>query len=135
MSQWPTTILIIEDDPGVGAALAETLRWEKYPFVLVTTAAEAEDVWQRLGSAGLSLVIADMHLTARHQGYEGYRLYERWHSRDPHLPFLFISASPDTGDLPAVRTGAVQWLAKPFAVSTLLQAVHNMLREAQLLAG
>jgi DNA-binding NtrC family response regulator len=121
----PTTILIVEDDLGVQAALAEVLRLENYSLTIVGTMLEAEDALERLGSARICLVIADLHLTARLQGYEGYQLYERWHCRSPQLSFLFISGSPVSRDLPAVRTGAVRFLGKPFAFGDLLQAVRE----------
>jgi DNA-binding NtrC family response regulator len=120
-----TTILIVEDDLGVRAALAEALRLEDHPLTIVATVREAEDAWERLGSARLGLVIADIHLTGRLQGYEGYHLYERWHRRAPQLPFLLISGFPVNRDLPAVRTGAVRFLVKPFAFGDLLQAVRD----------
>jgi DNA-binding NtrC family response regulator len=123
-----TTILIVEDDPGVQAALAEALRLENLPLTIVATVREAEDAWEQLGSTRIGLVIADLHLTAHLQGYEGYHLYERWHRRAPQLPFLFISGSPVSRDLPAVRTGAVRCLAKPFAFGDLLQAVREETR-------
>ncbi len=121
----PTTILIIEDDPGVQAALAEVLRLEDHPIIIVATVQDAEDAVRRLGSAGICLVLADIHLTSHLQGYEGYYLYECWHRRYPKLPFLLISGSPVSRDLPAVRTGEVRFLAKPFTFGDLLQAVRE----------
>lgn len=66
-----TTILIVEDDLGVQAALAEALRLEDYSLTIVATVLEAEDAWEQLGSARIGLVIADLHLTAPLQEYEG----------------------------------------------------------------
>jgi CheY-like chemotaxis protein len=120
-----TTILIVEDDIAVQAALTEVLSLEDHPLTIVTTVQEAEDAVQRVGSARIGLVIADIHLTARLQGHEGYKLYERWRSRYPQLPFLLISGSPIGRDLPAVQTGEVRCLAKPFALDDLLQAVQE----------
>ena len=80
---------------------------------------------QRVGVVTIRLVIADIHLTASLQAYEGYQLYDRWHRRYPEVPFLLISGSPIGRDLPAVRTGAVRCLAKPFALDDLLQAVQD----------
>ena len=58
MSLLTTTILIIEDDLSVQAAFAEVLRWEEHPLVIVATVQEAEDALQRVGSAGIWLVMA-----------------------------------------------------------------------------
>jgi CheY-like chemotaxis protein len=121
----PTTILIVEDDLGVQAALREALSLEDQPLTIVATVQAAEDALQRIGVATIRLVMADIHLTASLQAYEGYELYNRWHCRYPQLPFLFISGSPLSRDLPAVRTGAVRCLAKPFALADLLLAVQE----------
>ena len=126
----PTTILIVEDDVGVQAALTEVLSQENHPLIIVATVEAAEDAVQRVRSARIGLVIADIHLTARLQGYEGYELYESWHRRYPQLAFLLISGSPIGRDLPAVRTGEVRFLAKPFAFQDLLQAVGAEIRGA-----
>jgi CheY-like chemotaxis protein len=122
------TILIVEDDASVQSALAEALRLEAYPFLIVATVQEAEEALQRVGVAMIPLVIADIHLSTRVQAYAGYTLYEHWHRRYPQLPFLLISGSPDSRSLPAVRAGAVRFLAKPFALGDLLQAVREALR-------
>jgi DNA-binding NtrC family response regulator len=132
---FPSPILIIEDDPSVQAALAEALRWEDHPLVIAATVQEAEDALQQVGSTTIWLVIADIHLTARRQAYEGYQLYERWHSRYPQLRFLFMSGSPDGHELPAVRTGAVRLLGKPFACWDLLRAVREESYGAGLFEG
>ena len=70
-------ILVVEDDRSVQAALAEALRLDDRPLLAVASVADAEDALQRLGSAGIKLVLIDIHLTARLQTYEGYQLYER----------------------------------------------------------
>jgi DNA-binding NtrC family response regulator len=121
----PTTILIIEDDLGVQAALREALSLEDHPLIIVTTVAAAEAALQRVGVVTIRLVIADIHLTASLQAYEGYQLYDCWHRLYPEVPFLLISGSPIGRDLPAVQTGAVRCLAKPFALDDLLHAVQE----------
>jgi DNA-binding NtrC family response regulator len=121
----PITILVVEDDLGVQAALAEVLSLEDHSLMIVATVREADEALEQLGSARISLVLADIHLTSHLQGYEGYHLYERWHRRYPQIPFLLISGSPVSRDLPAVRTGEVRFLAKPFTFGDLLQAVRE----------
>jgi DNA-binding NtrC family response regulator len=132
MSPLTPTILLIEDDPSIQGTLAEVLRLEDYTLMMAATVEAAEDAWQRVGSGGLALVIADIHLTARRQASEGYQLYERWHRRAPQLPFLFMSAAPDGEELPAVRAGAVRFLAKPFAYGDLLQSVRAEIHRTEV---
>jgi DNA-binding NtrC family response regulator len=131
----PATILLIEDDLGVQAALIEALTLEEQPLLLAATVAAAEAVLQRIGVDAIRLVIADIHLTAGLQACEGYHLYERWHQRHPQLPFLLISGSPVSRDLPAVQTGEVRCLAKPFALHELLQAMQEATHRSPGLFG
>lgn len=124
----PTTILIVEDDLGVQAALSEALSLEDQPRIIVATVEAAEAVLQRVRVVTIRLVMADIHLTSDLQACGGYHLYECWHRRYPLLPFLLISGSPIGRDLPAVRTGEVRLLDKPFALDDLLQAVREETR-------
>jgi DNA-binding NtrC family response regulator len=78
-----------------------------------------------MGVVTIRLVIADIHLTSGLQACEGYHLYECWHRRYPQLPFLLMSGSPVSRDLPAVHMGEVRFLAKPFALDDLLHAVQE----------
>jgi FixJ family two-component response regulator len=61
---------------------------------------------------------------------EGYELYQRWTAVEPTLPFLQISGDPCSRTLPAIQTGAVHFLAKPFSVQTFLSTVQTLLRVA-----
>jgi DNA-binding NtrC family response regulator len=123
-----TTILVIDDDRTIRNLLHEALRLRGYHVTAVGTVPEAEDVLRQLGVAALGLVIADIQLTTRPQAREGYVLYERWSATHPTLPFLLISGDPSSQSLPAIHTGTVRFLAKPFAMSELLEAVRLLFR-------
>ena len=121
------TILVVDDDKAVRSLLCEALNLHGYKVIATATAQEADTVLQRLGTAAIGLVIADIQLTADPQAREGYELYERWTTAHPTLPFLLISGDPTSQTLPAIRTGAVRFLAKPFALSGLLATVQTLL--------
>jgi DNA-binding NtrC family response regulator len=123
-----TTILVVDDDDTVRGLLQEALDLYGYTVVVAATSQEAEDIIQRLTPAAIGLIIIDIHLTADPQAREGYRLYQRWTAVHPALPFLIISGDPDSKTLPAIATGAVRFLAKPFSLSELLQAVQALVR-------
>jgi DNA-binding NtrC family response regulator len=63
------TIFIVEDDVGVQAAMAEALRLEAHPLLIVATVQEAEEVLQQVGVATIQLVIADIHLAGTRRLY------------------------------------------------------------------
>jgi DNA-binding NtrC family response regulator len=124
------TILIIEDDAGVTALIYEVLSCNGYRVITVDSIQEAERALQRFGPAEIHLVISDIHLTPNYDGWEGYALYQRWAVAHPGLPFILISASPQSRELPAVRAQAVRFLEKPFAIHALLHCVQEAIERA-----
>jgi DNA-binding NtrC family response regulator len=122
-----TTILVVEDDVAVMAALYEVLTFSGYGVITASNADEAEQAVQRLGDVQIHLVISDIHLTRKPTACEGYALYQRWLLTHPGLPFMLISAYPDSVDLPAIRAQGVRLLAKPFEMDELLQCIHETL--------
>jgi two-component system response regulator FlrC len=121
------TILVVDDDRAVRNLLCEALSLYDYKVVATATAQEADAALKQLGIAAIGLVIADIQLTADAQAQEGYELYKRWTTAHPTLPFLLISGNPTSQTLPAIRTGAVRFLAKPFTISGLLATVQTLL--------
>ncbi len=121
------TILIVEDEEGVREILHEALSFCGYRVITAATVEEAERALQSLGVAETSLVITDINLTAVHNVHEGYGLYQRWSALYPSLRFILISGDPDNQQLPAVRSGAVRFLAKPFEIATLFEVVREVL--------
>lgn len=122
-------ILVIDDDKTIQSLLHEALNLRGYQVTTVGTVQEAEDILQQYGAAALGLVITDIQLTANRQAREGYVLYQRWRASYPTLPFLLISGDPSNQTLPAIRTGAVHFMTKPFTMSELLETVHRLFRQ------
>jgi DNA-binding NtrC family response regulator len=122
-------ILVIDDDQTIRSLLHEALNLRGYQVTAVGTVQEAEDILQQRGAAALGLVITDIQLTANQQAREGYVLYQRWKASYPALPFLLISGDLSNQTLPAIRTGAVHFLPKPFTMSELLDTVHRLFRQ------
>jgi two-component system response regulator GlrR len=120
------TLLIVEDEPGVLAALYEALSFHGYRIITAASLQEAERALQSLGSSQIHLVIADIHLTSRAHACEGYGLYQRWTKTYPDLPFILMSAYPSSQDLPDIRDGLVAFLAKPFEIPSLLKVIRNI---------
>ena len=122
-----TSILVVDDDQAVRDLIHEALTLHGYQVVTVATAQEAEEVLQRQGPMAIGLVIADVHLTADPLGQEGYELYQRWSTAHPALRFLLISGDPNSRTLPAIHSGAVRFLAKPFSINGLADIVRDLL--------
>jgi DNA-binding NtrC family response regulator len=121
------TVLIVEDEVGVREMLHEALSFCSYRVITAATVQEAESALKRLGVAETSLVIADINLTSVPKAREGYALYQRWRALYPTLHFILISGDSINQELPDIRSGAVQFLAKPFGIDALLEVVRGAL--------
>lgn len=126
VSRRQPTILLVDDDKTYCRLLSLILTGQGYRVVTATTVQEAELALQHHGHPALGLVIADIRLTSTPQAQEGLMLFERWTAVYPTLPFLLISGYPGI-TLAAVRSGAVPFLGKPFAIRTLLKRVEALL--------
>jgi DNA-binding NtrC family response regulator len=122
-----TTILIVEDEPGVRDFLAEALRFHGYQAIAVATVPEADAIRQRICSGGIDLVIANINLTPDLAAREGYTLAQRWRAQEPTLPVILISGDSSLRALPEIQAGAVRFLAKPLRLEPLIQAVREAL--------
>jgi CheY-like chemotaxis protein len=121
------TVLVVDDEVSVRETMVEVLSLYRYRVISAASVQEAEALMQRLGEAGIQLVIVDVHLTAQAQARAGYALAQRWHAMYPGLPVILISGDPTNQNLPDVRSGAMRFLPKPFRMEVLLEAVREAL--------
>jgi putative two-component system response regulator len=121
------TILIVDDLPANVQLLASILSSAGYTAVSSTTN---------------PYVVCDLHrknhydlilLDLRMPGLDGFQVMEGLKEIEPggYLPVLVVTAQPDE-KLHALKTGAKDFISKPFELSVVLARVHNML-EVRLL--
>jgi two-component system alkaline phosphatase synthesis response regulator PhoP len=117
-------VLIVEDDPDLGFGLRTTLEIEGY------TADVAED-----GPSGLrraredrpDLVILDLMLP----GMDGYRVLRALRAEGNRVPVLILTARGEEADkVLGFRSGADDYVTKPFGLLELLARVEALLRRA-----
>jgi CheY-like chemotaxis protein len=121
------TVLVVDDEVSVRDTIVELLIIYGYRVIPAAGVQEAEEVMQRLGEAGIHLLIVDVHLTSRPQARAGYGLAQRWIALHPGLPVILISGDPTNQNLPDVRSGAMRFLPKPFRMEVLLETVRQAL--------
>jgi FixJ family two-component response regulator len=128
MSSATPVIFIIDDDPGVRAATQRVL---KSVGLRSEGFATAQDFLQRPPFDGPSCLILDVRLP----GISGLDLQRKLIEARVRIPIIFITAH---GDIPmsvkAMKSGAVEFLTKPFRHQDLLDAIHQALerdREAR----
>ena len=123
------TILLVEDEERVRRALQSFLQRRGYEVIGVGTVEEAEKCITGRGCENIAVIISDINLHPDSEKQEGYEFFQRWTAEHPKLPFILISGDYSSWKLPAVRSGAVRLLAKPFNAYDLLAAVRSVLRE------
>jgi two-component system copper resistance phosphate regulon response regulator CusR len=115
-------ILIVEDEPKVGAFLLEGLQEHGYFPVLVC---DGDSGQKRFEQGTFQLVILDVLMP----GISGLELCKRIREKDPQVPILILTALGTTIDkLKGFDSGADDYLIKPFEFSELLARVKALTR-------
>jgi DNA-binding NtrC family response regulator len=122
-------VLVVDDEKNMRLSLQTVLKDEGYAARAVESAEEALEL---LAREEFFMVITD----ARLGGMSGYDFLARTRSQWPELPVLMITAyaTPKLA-VQAIKSGAMDYVAKPFAPEELLHAVarcaerHRLLRE------
>lgn len=113
------TVIVVEDDTGMRAALTRLL---EIAGCNVASFASAEDCLASGTAAGADCVVCDVHLP----GDSGFELHQRLAQAGAAAPVIFITAhdSAVARDR-ALRLGAAAYLAKPFEGRALVDAVKQ----------
>ena len=114
-------VILIDDDPHLRQALYQTL---DLAGLNVLPLAEATGLAGRIERNWPGVVVSDIRMP----GMDGLELLAELHAQDPELPVLLITGH---GDVPlavqAMRSGAYDFLEKPFASDALLEGVRRAL--------
>jgi DNA-binding NtrC family response regulator len=127
MSNSLPPVLVVDDEKNMRLSLKTVLTDEGYN---VRTVESAEEALSTLGHEDFLMVITD----ARLGGMSGYELIGKIHTRWPDLPILMITAyaTPKLA-VEAIKAGAFDYLAKPFAPEELLHAISRCAERHRLL--
>ena len=119
-------VLLIDDDPHLRQALSQTLDLAGFR---VETLADAKGLAARLSRDWPGVVVSDIRMP----GIDGLQLLQQLHDQDPDLPVLLITGH---GDVPlavqAMRSGAYDFLEKPFPSEALIDSVRRALELRRL---
>lgn len=116
-------ILIIEDDPIIAQAVQQRLETE--PGVAVDWVGDIAALQQWRGSPDLALL--DLNLPDS----SSLKTVAQFRRRFPDLPVIIISALDATEvKIESLRTGADDYLAKPFSLDELAARVAALMRRA-----
>src|SRR2546423_366112 len=124
-------LLVVDDEKNMRLSLEAVMADEGYDY---RAADSAEQAIKMLEAEDYFMVITDARLT----GMSGYDFLGKARTRWPNLPVLMITAyaTPKLA-VEAIKAGAIDYLAKPFAPEELLHAVarcaerHRLILENQ----
>jgi len=120
-------VLVVDDEKNMRLSLRTVLADDGYAVRAVESAEEALTL---LGTDEFFMVITD----ARLGGISGYEFLGKARNQWPDLPILMITAyaTPKLA-VEAIKAGAIDYLAKPFAPEELLHAVARCAERYRLL--
>ncbi|MBQ4810441.1 sigma-54-dependent Fis family transcriptional regulator [Pseudoalteromonas luteoviolacea] len=118
-------ILVVEDDAGLREALLDTLELAGIECV---EADSAEQAMVLLKQQSFSLVVSDVQMGQM----SGIDLLKSIKLNYPNLPVLMMTAYATIDDaVEAMRLGAIDYMAKPFAPEVLLNMVSRYMPEKE----
>jgi FixJ family two-component response regulator len=116
-------VYIVDDDPD----MRESLRWlMKTVGLQVATFPSAADFLRDFVRCGPGCLVVDVRLP----GTSGLDLFEELINRGLSMPVIFITAYADVPmAIRAMKSGAVEFVEKPFNRQTLLEKVQRAIKD------
>lgn len=116
--------LLVEDDPDVGADVADALRAAGF---VVDVCTNGEDAWFKGDVEDYQIAVLDLGLPR----LDGLSVLRRWRTAGRDFPVLILSARSDwTEKVQGIETGADDYLSKPFEMGELIVRVRALVRRA-----
>jgi two-component system, OmpR family, copper resistance phosphate regulon response regulator CusR len=113
-------ILLVEDDPKVGAFLEEGLRGEAF---LVDRAYDGDAALEMAAAGDYDLILLDYMLPKK----SGVQVAAGIRGRGQQTPILMLTARDSDEDVRRGRAAGVnQYLSKPFKFDDLLNRIHAL---------
>jgi len=120
----PTTVLIVEDEPGVREFISTVLKMNSFRVYEATDGVEALKVWAE-HSKEVDVLFTDMVMP---NGLSGRGLADKLLTQRPGLKVIYSSGySAETIGAEWLNAPGVGFLAKPYNADALLRAVSNCL--------
>ncbi|HEX2922841.1 MAG TPA: response regulator [Chloroflexota bacterium] len=121
MEEEPRTILVIEDDADLRAAMRWALEMVGYA---VTTANNGFEALKVVEQHSPDLILLDMHMPLMDGREFAQELRKSDHSE---IPLVFVTASTESRETGEI--GAVAWVRKPFDLASLIGTVKKHARQ------
>lgn len=115
-------LLVVEDDPNLGALLTEYLDAKGYEVELAKDGQQGYEVFAK---NTFDLCILDVMMPVK----DGFTLASELKKLDKHIPILFLTAKSMKEDtLEGFKRGGDDYVTKPFSMEELLMRIRAILR-------
>jgi two-component system response regulator GlrR len=113
-----TTVLLVDDDPGVRFALTEVLADRGYRVITAGSGAQALNLLD-----GVDVVVTDLSMP----GMDGLELVAQIRARAPGLPVILLTAHGSENMVRiASSRGACGCLSKPFDIDEIAHVIEQV---------
>ena len=117
-------ILIVEDDPNLGFILQDQLEDESFE---VTRCLDGDEGLKAFLENRFDLCIIDVMLPK----LDGFGLVKKIRAQNMHIPIIFVTAKSMKEDkIKGFKTGADDYITKPFSMEELLLRIQAILRRS-----
>lgn len=117
-------ILLVEDDPSLGFVIKDSLMMKGYD---VTLCADGEEADRSFSENDFHLCIFDVMLPKK----DGFSLARSVRTKNMNIPIIFLTAKAMMEDkLEGFKTGADDYITKPFSVEELVCRMEVFLRRS-----
>lgn len=115
-------VLIVEDDPVLREALAETMNLAGHSYLAAKDGREALAMLERHSPA---IILSDVRMDKM----DGQQLLAEIQRRNPGVPVILMTAHGSVEDaVAAMRHGAVDYLQKPFSAHALTEKINRYIK-------
>lgn len=120
-----TTILLVEDDMNLGFVVQDALKQEGYKVILCTNGA---DGLKEFTKSRFNLCLLDVMLPKK----DGFTLAQDIREIQAEIPIVFLTAKAmDEDKVKGFKSGADDYITKPFNMDELLLRIEAILRRVQ----
>lgn len=125
MNKKKATILLVEDDKNLGIVISDFLEMSDYQVILRENGKDGLDAFK---SGNYNLILLDVMLPLM----DGFTVAEEIRKVDCEVPIIFITAKALKEDkIKGFRTGADDYLTKPFSTEELKLRINAILRRVK----
>lgn len=119
------SILVVEDDPGLGFVIQDNLALKGYD---VSVGKDGEEGLKLFNEKKFQLCILDVMMPRK----DGFSLARSIREHNPDVPILFLTAKTMVEDkLEGFRSGADDYITKPFSLEELICRIEVFLKRSK----